>query len=161
MPAAEFVGVGRCFIGIEEHLAMKCPCYDAVDVDTRHARICPIAGVQVNQRQPLLHVISRSLKRLGIPHQVESGEPFIAGRNLRMDIVIRTGGLRNAPNTEYREKSILLNVTRVDPQAQIHLQGGSADHDGSAASTSETRKDQHYTRPGHVSFDERSNNLIL
>ena len=29
-------------------------------------------------------------------------------------------------------------------------------HDGSAARTSEARKRQHYARPGHVSFDERS-----
>ena len=33
------------------------------------------------------------------------------------------------------------------------------DHDGSAASTSEARKRQHYARPGHVFFDERSHNL--
>ena len=125
-----------------------------------HAAI-PRAGAQVNQHHPLLHAISRTLNRLGILHQAESGEPSTADMFLRMDIAIRRGGLRDAPNREYREKSILLNVTRVDPQAQIHLQGGSADHDGSAASTSETRKDQHYTRPGHVSFDERSNNLIL
>ena len=47
----------------------------------------------------------------------------------------------------------------ADPQAQVHLQAGSADHDGSAASTSETRMRQHYARPGHVSFDERSDKL--
>ena len=41
----------------------------------------------------------------------------------------------------------------------MHLRGGSADHDGSAASTSEARKRQHCARPGHVSFDERSHKL--
>ena len=56
-----------------EHVAVRYPCCDAVSVDTRHARICPRAGEQVNQHQPLLHVTSRTLKRLGIPHQVESG----------------------------------------------------------------------------------------
>ena len=76
-----------------------------------------------------------------------------------MDIVIRRGSLRDAPNREYRDKSILLDVTHADPQAQVHLRGGSADHDGSAASTSEARKRQHYARPGHVSFDERSHKL--
>ena len=50
----------------------------------------------------------------------------------------------------------MLDVIHADPQAQIHLRGGSADHDGSAASTSEARKRQHCPRPGHVSFDERS-----
>ena len=34
------------------------------------------------QHQPLLHAISRTLERLGIPHRVESGEPFTADRNL-------------------------------------------------------------------------------
>ena len=79
-------------------------------------------------------------------------------RNLRMDVVVRRGGLRDAPDREYREKSILLGVIHADPQAHIHLRGGNADH-GSAASTSEARKRQHYARPGHVSFDERSHKL--
>ena len=61
-------------------MAVRCPCCDATDVDTRHARICPRAGAQVKQHQPLLHAMSRTLKRLGIPHQVESEEPFIADR---------------------------------------------------------------------------------
>ena len=76
-----------------------------------------------------------------------------------MDIVIRRGGLRGAPNPGYGDKSILLDVTHANPQAQVHLRGGNADHDGSAASTSETCKRQHYARPGHVSFDERSHKL--
>ena len=112
----------------------------AVDVDTRHARICPRSGAQVNQHQPLLHAIPRTLKRLGISHQVESGEPFTAERNLRMDIVTRRGSLRDAPNREYTNKSTLLDVAHADPQGQVHLRGGSADHDGSAAPTSEARK---------------------
>ena len=44
IPAAEFTGMGRWFLGIEEHVAMRCPSCDTVDVDTRHARICPRAG---------------------------------------------------------------------------------------------------------------------
>ena len=65
IPATEFVDIGRCFVGIEEHVAVRCPCrHETDDVDTRHARICPRAGAQVNQRQPLLHAISRTLKRL-------------------------------------------------------------------------------------------------
>ena len=94
---------------------MRFPCCDAVDVDTRHARICPRAGAQVNQYQPLVHAMSRALKRLGIRHQAESGEPFSADRTLRTDIVVRRGGLRDAPNREYREKSILLDVTHAEP----------------------------------------------
>ena len=122
-------GRGKALHGIEEHVAVRCFCCDVVDVDTRHAHICPRVGAQVNQHQPFLHAIPDTLKRLGILHQVESGEPFTADRN----------------------------VTRAEPQAQIHLQGGSADHDGSASSTSEVRK--RYARPGHVSFDKRSHKL--
>ena len=146
-------------MGIEEHVAVRCPCCDATDVDTRHACICPRAGAQANQYHPLLHAISRTLKRFGVPHQVDSGEPFTADRSLRMDVVARRGGLRNAPNPEHRDKSIIVDVIHADPQAQVHLQAGSAGHDGSAASTSEARKRQHYARPGHVSFDERSHKL--
>ena len=76
-----------------------------------------------------------------------------------MDNVIRREGLWDAPKREYREKPILLDVTHADPQAQVHLRGGSADHDGSAASTSEARKRQHYARPGHVSFDVQNDKL--
>ena len=49
-------------------------------------------------------------------------------------------------------------ITYPDPQAKVHLRGDSADHDGPAASTSETRNRQHYDRPRHVSFDELSHN---
>ena len=82
----------------DRNVAVRCPRCNEINVDTRHARICPRAGAQVNQHQPLLHAISRTLKRLGILHQVESGEPFTAERNLRMDIVIRRGSLRDAPD---------------------------------------------------------------
>ena len=78
-----------------------------------------------------------------------------------MNIVVRRGGLRDAQNREYREKSILLDVTHADPQAQVQLRGGSANHDGSAAPTSEARKRQHCARPGHASFDERSHELAI
>ena len=90
---------------------------------------------------------------------MESDQLFTAERNLPMDIVIRRGSLRDAPNRQYRHKSILLDVPHADPQAQVHLRGGSEDHDGSDASTSEARKRQHYARPGHASFDERSHKL--
>ena len=52
-----------------------------------------------------------------------------------------------------------LDVICADPQTQIDLRGGSADHDRPAASTSEARRRQRYVRPGHVSFGELSNKL--
>ena len=137
IPAAEFVGMGRRFIGIEDNLAVRCPCYNAVDLDTRHARICPRAGAEVNQHRPLLHTISPTFKRLGIRHQVECAAPFTADINLQMDIVIWRRGLRHAPNQEYRDRPIPLDVTDADPQPQVHLRGGSGDHDRSVASTFE------------------------
>ena len=44
IPAAEFVSMETRFMGIEEHVAVRCPCCNAVDVNTRHAHICPRAG---------------------------------------------------------------------------------------------------------------------
>ena len=79
--------------------------------------------------------------------------------NLRMDIAIRRGDLRDAPNWEIREMPIPLDVTYAAPQMQVHLRGSSADHDGSAASISAARKHQHYDFPGHLSFANRATNL--
>ena len=76
-----------------------------------------------------------------------------------MNIVIEAGGLRDATAPEYRDKSILVDVTYANPQAGVHMRAGSADRNGSAASTSEARKRNHYARPGQVSFDERSYKL--
>ena len=80
IPAAEFVGVGRPFLGIEEHVAVRCPWCDAVGVDTRHVRICSRSGAQVNQHQLLLHAMSRTLKRFGISHQAESRRTVRCGK---------------------------------------------------------------------------------
>ena len=43
-----------------------------------------------------------------------------------------------------------MDVTYADPQAGVHLSAGSADQDGSAASTPEARKCHHYARAGHM-----------
>ena len=86
--------------------------------------------------------------------------PFNADRDLRMDIVIERGDLRDASASDFRHKSILIDVTYTDPQAGVNLRAGSADPDGSAASTSEAQKRNHHARVGHVSFDERSHKLV-
>ena len=111
-PALEFVTAGKGFLGIEEILAARCPCCGEAKVNTRHARLCHRSGAQVNQHQPLVHALSRTLKSISMRHQVESGAPFHAHRDLRMDIVIEAGGLRDATASEYRDKSILLGVKR-------------------------------------------------
>ena len=118
--------------------------------------MCHRAGAQVNQRRPLVHATSRVLKRTFVRLQVESGAPFDADRGLSMDIVIEMGGIRDASASDFRHKSILIDITYVDPQAGVHLRARSADHDGSAASTSEARK----RNVGHVSFGERCHKLV-
>ena len=160
IPAQEFLYAGRQHLGIEEHLAATCPACGAADANTRHARLCHRAGAQVNQHQPLVHATSRFLKRTSVRHQVESGAPFNADRDLRMDIVIERGGLREPSASDLRHKNILIDVTYANPQAGVHLRAGSADQDGSAALTSEARKRKHYARVGHLSFDKRSHKLV-
>ena len=67
--------------------------------------------------------ISRTLKRMGIQHQVKRGKLFTAptGRNLRMGIVVRRGCLRDArTHRKYTDKPILLDVTHVDPPKCRH-----------------------------------------
>ena len=142
---------------IDERVTVKCPCCNAVDVDYRHARIYPRSAAQVDQLQPILHAISCTLKRTGVPHAVESGVPFKVDRNLRVDVVEARGGLRDAPDRECREASILMGVTHADPQAHVHLRGGGAIHDAPASSTFEARKRKLYARPEHVSFDKQIN----
>ena len=69
IPEAEFVGIARRSTGSKEHVTVRYPCCDEVDVNTRHVRICPRARAQVNQHQPLVHPMSRTLKRLENRHQ--------------------------------------------------------------------------------------------
>ena len=78
-----------------------------------------------------------------------------------MGIVVRKGGLRDSPYRECREKSILLDATRVEPQAQVCLRRGRADQDGSASSIPPRRASVSPTlvRDTCVSFDERSRDL--
>ena len=75
----------------------------------------------MNQHQPLVHALSRTLKIMPIRHQAESGAPLHANRDLCMDIVIETGGRRDATASEYRNTAILLDVTYADPQAGVHM----------------------------------------
>ena len=105
IPASEFVTAGKRLLGIEEFLAARCSCCGEAEVNTRHARLCHRSGAQVNQHQLLVHALSRTFKSMSIRHQVESGAPFRADRDLRMDIVIEADGLRDATASEYRDSS--------------------------------------------------------
>ena len=125
IPAQELLYAGWRHLRTEEHLAAACPACDAADANTRHARFFHRAGAQVNQHQPLVHATSRFLKRMSV-RQVESGAPFNADRDLRMDIVAERGGLRDSSASDFRHKNMLMDVTYADPQAGVHLRAGSA-----------------------------------
>ena len=144
-------------MGIEEHVAVKCPCCDAVDVDTRHARICLRAGAQVNQHQPLLHAISRTPKRLGFPRQVESDEPFTADKNLRIDIVVRRGDLRDAPNRVHSAGRHPCRPTRAGTPARRQLVLTTMDQ--LLLPPRHTSANTTFVRYTHVFFAERSHEL--
>ena len=96
---------------------------------------------------------SRFLKRMSVRHQAESDPPFNADRDLEA-VVERGGLLRDASEPDFRHQSLLIDVTYyADLQAGVHPRAGVTNPDGSAASTSEPRKRNHYTRAGLVSFD--------
>ena len=70
---------------------------------------------------------------------------------------MRREGLRDTPYREFRDKSILLDITPSDPQTRVHLPSYlQEDRDGSGPATSKARKRQHDTRPGKSFFNERS-----
>ena len=117
--------------------------------------------------------ITSSIRRAGEPapapgaralphlHQCEysspSGyrSPLLLKHGFPHRYCIEARGLQDTTASEHRNKAILLDVT----YAGVHMRTGSADRDGSAASTSETRKRKRYGRPGQVSFDKRSYKL--
>ena len=82
-----------------------------------------------------LYRLTKLLNRLGIPHEVVSGESFAANPNPRATysvsadcyaaqrvswftsgLVARRGDLRDAPILQYRDKIILLYTAHADPQ---------------------------------------------
>ena len=57
---------------------------------------CVIDRVRKSNSTKLVHALSRTFKRMSIRHQVESGAPFNADRDLRMGMIIERGRLRYA-----------------------------------------------------------------
>lgn len=62
--------------------------------------------------------------------------------------------------SDYHHKDLLIDNTYAEPQVATHLQRASTTNGGIAAATSEAYNSAQYTRPGHVSFDERISNLL-
>ena len=74
-----------------------------------------------------MHATSRFLKRMSVHHQVEGSAPSDADNDVRMDIVIERGGLRDASASDFRNKRMLVDVPYADPQGVVHLRAESTD----------------------------------
>lgn len=111
-----------------------------IDKRNTHARTGPRAGVRVNQHQPLLLLaISHTLKRLGVPHRVESGEPSAADRKAQDGrMIVMPRGVfsgRPIPRVPLQVPPIYPTSPRKTRKLEyVRLRGVSAyKHGGSAA----------------------------
>lgn len=143
----------RRVLGIEPSMATICVSYGAMDVIARHARICPRAGIQVKQHQPLFHALAALFKRPGRKTTVEDGDAFTTNRDYRGDIVVSAREVEDTFNHNYAEKTLLIDVTHA---LAGDVQRGSATIDDSAATTSQMRKNAHYDREGQIPCDQWS-----
>ena len=110
--------------------------------------------------QPLLQAVSQIGLGLRIPHGVENREPFTAERKLKMDIVIRRGLLRDAP--ENRGKALLLDMKRTRTsclQMGMRLKCVGDDHRASAAYEAPGVTTPALHPFGTGNHDDRSHNL--
>ena len=104
---------------------------------------------------------SRFLKRMSVRHQVGSSATFNADRDLRVDIAIERGGLRDASASGFQRKRVLQQLkSPTRKQGFTCVAEVLTKMDQLLHSTSEARKRNHYTRVGRVSFDERSRKLV-
>ena len=65
----------------------------------------------MKQHRPLVHALSRTIKRLSTGHQVDGGAPFNTTRDLRMDMVIERGGVPDTALLAFPNKAIFRNFT--------------------------------------------------
>lgn len=76
-----------------------------------HACLGHRSGAQVNNPQSLVHTTSLSPYRTSVYHQVESGGPFDAHKDLRTGIVSERIRLRDASVLDFRHERIYIDVT--------------------------------------------------
>ena len=90
------------------------------------------------------------------PCPASTTAPSFLDRDLRIDIYLDAGDLRDASIPVYHHKGLLIGMSVVDPHANKgHLGSEGADTGGTSASSAEARKRVLlYARPGHVSFAE-------
>ena len=138
----------------------RCLCCGEAEANTRHARLSHRSGAQVNQHQPLVQALSRTLEIMPIRHQVESGAPFHPGRDLRMDIVIEASGLQDATASEYHATNRYSSASRMRSHKREPTCGQAARIETDQRLPLPRRASNHYAGPGQVSFDERSYKLV-
>ena len=73
---------------METLFAAKCDCCNIVRADTCNVRLCPRAGAQVVQQQPLIYTLLHFLKDLSIANSMKEGESFSAHRGIQIVVVI-------------------------------------------------------------------------
>ena len=86
-----------------------------------HARLCPWAGAQVAQHQPLILGIPFVRKRLSTENTAENGVSSVADLDLWIDIFVPAGELGDTSILAHSHKGLLANETVADPQAAMHL----------------------------------------
>lgn len=92
----------------------RVPACGAAGANTRHARLCHRAGAQVEPNQPLVHAASRFLRLMSVRNQADSVSPFNGDGDVRMNIAIERGGLRDASAFFFRHK-IIIDILRGPP----------------------------------------------
>ena len=105
IPVVEFVGIGRRFSGIEEHVAMRYPCCDAVDVGTPDTlSTFPEPGRRrwTNTSRFSAAAWESPSLRAAENHSREIGTCGDGHRHNRE----RGQHLRDAPNREYRDEGV-------------------------------------------------------
>ena len=96
---------------------------------------------------------------MSVRQQVKNGAPFNADRDLRMDIVFARG-LRDASASDFTNKHTHRRHLRGPPTTKLGFTCVSEALTKMDQLFPEARKRNHYARPGHVSFDERSHKLF-
>ena len=115
-------------LAIEEDVVLTCSCCSVVGIHTQCAITCPRAGAQMNQHQPLLHATARTVRWMGVPPSVESGELFTVGINKKLENGRKyiSENEWDAPSRDAHKNSILSDSILTGPQARVNLRGGSA-----------------------------------
>ena len=143
------------------HLADECPFCWPLAVKTRHPRIYPRVRMQVDQQdQPMIHNLSRVLKRIGIHHLVDDSVSFLGSGGYVWVLLCQqaSSGTRCSPRFN---PCISSYMKHLPLHATVHLRNANATLDDFEAATAEAHKSAHYTRTRHVFFDKHSFKLTI